>query len=62
MAFTDYKVCKFIVKTVKNTNVTRFQKKLVRISKNITKENWKCAICLTERTYSWNWRQIWSKK
>ena len=26
IVFTDYKTCKFIVKTVKNTQVTRFQK------------------------------------
>ena len=48
---TDYKACKNIVKTVKNTNVTRFQKKLVRIWKNKTKEKWRWAICLTERTF-----------
>ena len=35
---TDYKTCKFIVKTVKNTQETHFQKKLVPISKKIMKE------------------------
>ena len=35
---TDYKTCKFIVKTVKNTQETHFQKKLVSISKKIMKE------------------------
>ena len=35
---TDYKTCKFIVKSVKNTQKTHFQKKLVPISKKIMKE------------------------
>ena len=35
---TDYTTCKFIVKTVKNTQETHFQKELAPISKNIMKE------------------------
>ena len=35
----------------KNTQITRFQEKLVLISKNKIKEKLKCAICLTERTF-----------
>ena len=51
IVFTDCKTCKFIVKTVKNTQETHFQKKIVPISKNKTKGKRKCAICLTERTF-----------
>ena len=43
--------CIFIVKNVKNTQVTRFQKKILMISKNKIKGKSKCAICLTERTF-----------
>ena len=39
------------MKPVKNTQVTRFQTKLVLISKNKIKRKSKCAICLTERTF-----------
>ena len=39
------------MKTVKNTQVTRFQTKLVLISKNKIKRKSKCAICLPERTF-----------
>ena len=35
----------------KNTEITRFQEKLVLISKNKIKEKLKCAICLTEKTF-----------
>ena len=35
----------------KNTQITRFQEKLVLISKNKIKEKLKCAICLTEKTF-----------
>ena len=45
---TDYKTCKFIVKTVKNTLETNFQKKLVPISKKNNERKIECAICLTE--------------
>ena len=41
----------FIVKTVKNTQVTHFQKKLIIISRNKIKGKSKCDICLTERTF-----------
>ena len=40
------KQCKFIVKTVKNPQVTHFQKSLVLISKNKIKEKSKCTVCL----------------
>ena len=49
--FTDYKTCKFIVKTVKNTQETHFQKTIVPVSINTIKEKSKCAICLIERTF-----------
>ena len=39
------------MKTVKNTQVTRFQTKLVLISKNKIKRKSKCAIYLPERTF-----------
>ena len=35
----------------KNTQITRFQEKLVLISKNKIKEKLKCAICFTEKTF-----------
>ena len=44
------KTCTCIVKTVKNIQEPRFQKKLVLISKNRIKGKSKCPICLTERT------------
>ena len=47
----DYKTCKFIVKSVKNTQETHFQKTTVPVSINIFKEKSKRAICLTERTF-----------
>ena len=49
--FLITKICICIVKTVKNIQITRFQKKLVLISKNKIKGKSKCAICLTERTF-----------
>ena len=48
---TDYKKCKFIVKTFIVTHRKHISKKVVPISKNIIKEKSKCAICLTERTF-----------
>ena len=51
IVFANYKTCKFIVKSVKRTQVTRFQKRLVPISKNIIKDKSKCPISLTERTF-----------
>ena len=47
MHFTE--TCIRIVKTVKNIQITRFQKKL--ISMNKIRDKSKCAICLTERTF-----------
>ena len=44
IVFANYKTCKFIVKSVKSTQVTRFQKRLVPISKNIIKDKSKCPI------------------
>ena len=38
-------------KNCKNIQVTRFQKKLILISKNKTKGKSRYAICLTERTF-----------
>ena len=49
--FASYKTCICIAKTVKNTQVTRFQKKLVLISKSKIKGKSKCAIYLTEWTF-----------
>ena len=40
-----------IVKTVKNIQVTGFQKKLILISRNKIKGKSKCAICLTKMTF-----------
>ena len=37
--FTNYKTCKFIVKAVKNIQVTRFLKKLILIQREKTKVN-----------------------
>ena len=54
----DYKNMQIYCKYYKNTEVIRFQKKVVLISKNITKEKSKYAISLTERTFITNWRQI----
>ena len=48
IVFTNYKTCICIVKTVKNTQVTRFQKKFVLISKNKIKGKTKGVIYLTE--------------
>ena len=36
---------------MKNTQVTRFQKELVLISKNKIKGKSKCAVCLVERIF-----------
>ena len=58
----NYKNMQIYCKHYKNTELIRFQKKVVLISKNITKEKSKYAISLTERTFITNWRQIWSKK
>ena len=51
IVFTNYKTCICIVKTVKNTQVTRFQKKFVLISKNKIKGKSKGAICFTESIF-----------
>ena len=49
---TNYKTCKFIVKTVKNIYTgNTFPKKLVLISKNKIKVNSKCATFLTKRVF-----------
>ena len=51
IVFTNYKTCIFIVKTVESIQATRFQKKIVLISKNKIKEKSKCVICLTEMVF-----------
>ena len=51
IVFANYKTCRFIVKSVKRTQVTRFQKRLATISKNIIKGKSKYPISLTERTF-----------
>ena len=38
-------------KNCKNTQTTRFQKKISPYFKNLNKKKSKCAICLTERTF-----------
>ena len=51
IVFTNYKTCICIVKTVNNTQVTRFQKKFVLISKNRIKGKSKGVIFLTESIF-----------
>ena len=51
IVFVNYKTCKFVVKSVKRTQVTRFQKRFATISKNIIKDKSKYPISLTERTF-----------
>ena len=50
IVFTSYKTWIFIAKTVKNIQVTRFQKNKFWFQKIKSKEN-QNAICLTERTF-----------
>ena len=51
IVYTNYKTCAFIVKNVKNTQVIRFKKKIVLISKNTIKGKSKCVPCLTMRSF-----------
>ena len=50
MVFTNYKPCICIVKTVRHTQATRFQKINLN-SKNKIEGKSTCAICSTERTF-----------
>ena len=52
--FTSYKDVHMYCKACKKHTSNTFPKKLVLISKNEFKGKSKCAICLTERTFTYN--------